>query len=449
MGELLKVAQAVLGGARQGEELEAYAVHRTSTTVQAGTGGVIRHVGRAETRGVGVRLLAHGRMGYASTADLSREGLAATVARAHDNTAAADVDEAVALPGRQPSAGATTSLWAEALERTPLETKIGLAADLARRVTTLDARIRSIDTAEYSDERVVTAVASTRGVASEDRRGYAELSADAIAESCDGDVSDYGYWCGRDPAGIDVDALAGEAVERTVRLLGRPTGRSSGAAVVLDRAVVGALLAAVGRGCSGGALSSGRSVFAGRRGESVAATGVTVVDDGRHPAAPAASRLDDEGVPRRRTELVREGVLVGALHTTTTARAVGGAATSTGNARRATHKAPPAAAPSAVMLQPTCPLPELLSAAGDAIYLQQLAGAHSGISPVTGRVTAGATGVRWLRGQPAGRLATVPVATSLTAVLASILMVGDDIRPVPGTPVLASTVLCSPVWLRL
>ncbi|CAN5500010.1 metalloprotease TldD [soil metagenome] len=446
MAELLDLASGILPLAAPGEELEAYAVHRTSTTVQAGTGGVVRDVGKAETRGVGVRLLARSRMGYASTADLSRAGLADAVVRSRQNAAAADPDEAVALPTPEPVIAAT-QLWNEVLSQLPLEAKVGLATDIARRVTMIDPQIRSIDTAEYYDESVVTAVASTSGVRVEDRHGYVELSTDAIGESTDGSVADYSYWCGRDPGLIDIEWLAAEAVSRTIRLMCSSAKRLTGLPVVLDRAVVGSLLVAIGRACSGGPLSSGRSAFADLHGSLVGAASVNLMDDGRCPAAPAAALIDDEGVPRRSTTLIDDGVLVGALHTTTTARAIGGNARTTGNARRITHRSSPRAAPSALVLQPTCSLAQLLAAAGDATYLQQVTGSQSGISSVTGRVNAGAMGFRLRAGEPSGRLPTTAVATNLQAFLSSILMVADDILAVPGVPVLAATVLCAPGWL--
>jgi len=446
VAELLELTEGVLVHAEPGEEVEAYAVHRTMTTVQAGTGGIVRHVGRAETRGVGVRLLTNSRMGYASTADLSRAGLSATVVRARDNAAAADPDEAVALAAPEPVTE-KARLWDDALAQTSLETKIGLATDLATRVTTIDSRVRSIDTAEYYDEQLVTAVASSHGIRSEDRHGYAELSTDATGEGKAGNVSDYGYWFGRDPTLIDVAKLAEEAVFRTVRLLGDAVERPVNGAVVLDRAVVGALLAAIGRACSGGALASGRSAFAGLHESVVAASEVDLVDDGLCPAAPEATLVDDEGVPRRCTPLIREGQLVGALHTTTTARAIGGNARTTGSARRMTHKSAPRAAPTALMLSPTGTLSELLAAAGDVTYLQQLSGSHSGISSITGRVDVGAMGFRLHAGEPAGRLPTTPVSTSLKAFLASIIMVADDLHAVPGSPVVAPTVLVDAGYL--
>ena len=136
-----------------------------------------------------------------------------------------------------------------------------------------------------------------------------------------------------------------------------------------------------------------------------------------------------------------------ATGTTTTARAVGGGASTTGNARRLTHKAAPRAAPSALVLQPTCSLPALLAAAKDATYLQQVTGSQSGISSITGRVNVGAMGFRVHDGDPSGRLPTTAVATSLQAFLSSILMVADDVQAVPGSPVVTGTVLCAPSWL--
>ena len=114
-----------------------------------------------------------------------------------------------------------------------------------------------------------------------------------------------------------------------------------------------------------------------------------LLDDGLCVASPNAAGYDDEGVRRRRNELFRDGMLVGALHSTTTARAMGGGAETTGNAVRPSHKSAPRAAPAAPILQPTGSLGELFATAEEATYLAQLSGTHSGINPVSGRVNVG------------------------------------------------------------
>lgn len=447
MPDLIDVADHVLAHNLPGEQMEAYVLHRIATTVQVGAGAVVRHVGRAETRGVGVQVIANSRMGYASTADLSPAGLAKAVSRARANGLAADRDESAVLPQPQ-EAPDPQSLWHVALAGTSMEAKIQIATELADRVTRVDPQIRSLDTAEYHDEQLTVAIASTQGVRAEHRRGYAEVFVDALGESTDGAVGDYAYWCGRDPTSIDVESLAAAAVARTTRLLSaRAIGPVDGP-VVLDGSVVAAFLVAVGRACSGGPLSSGRSAFAGLQGTAVGAETVTLVDDGLLPAAPGAAVIDDEGVPRSRTNLVSRGVLVGALHSTATAAAFGGSARSTGNARRSTHKSPPRAAPTALFLEPNCGRAELFAQPGEAVYLQQLSGSQSGISSITGRVNVGGAGYLMRDGQPAGRLPNMSAATTLTAFLAAIQLVADDAQPVLRQPVVAPTVLCSPGWLK-
>ncbi len=446
MAELIDVADRVLGYRLRGEDVEAFVQRRTTTTVQVGAGTVVRHVGRAETRGVGVQVIIDSRMGYASTADLSAGGLHRAVSQARANALAADPDQAVGLPQPEP-AEAAGNFWDPALGATSMEAKITIATELARRVTGIDARIASLDTAEYHDEHITTAIVSSHGLRIEHHRGYAEAFVDALGEGADGAASDYGYWCGRDPSSIDVHAVAGDAVARTTRLLAARVAATAGLPVVLDGAVVAPLLLAVGRACSGGPLSSGRSVFNGRQGTAVGADAVTLVDHGLLPAAPGAATYDDEGLPRRRTELVNQGVLVGALHTTASASAIRVGAASSGNAHRATHKSPPRAAPTALLLEPNCTLTDLLMRDGDAVYLQQLTGSQSGISSITGRVNVGGLGWLMRNGQPAGRLPTLSIATSLTAFLAAIQLVADDARPVLSEPVVASTVLCSADWL--
>lgn len=446
MGELLDFADSALEHCRPGEDIEAYVVHRTVTTVQVGAGAVIRHVGRAETRGVGVQVISRTRAGYASTADISTAAIAAAVSAARDNAAAADRDEAAVLPRQQPST-VSGGFWSPTIGGIPLLAKIEIAQQLARRVTKLDPRIRSLDTAEYRDEDVTVAVASTRGMRANHRRAYVEAYVDALGEGPYGTAGGYSYWLGRDVTSIDVETLTRDAVDRTTPLLSRPVPAPATGPVVLGGSVVASLLVAIGRACSGGPLSSGRSTFTDQRGKVVGSPIVTLTDDGLSLLAPDGADLDDEGVPKQQTPLISEGILVGALHSTASAAALGGAQ-STGNARRATHKSLPRAAPTALTLRPNCSLPELLERAGDAVYLQQLSGGQSGISSITGRVNVG--GVGWLlrAGYPAGRLPTSPVATSLTAFLSAIEAVADDTQLAPGQPVLAPTVLCSPDWLH-
>jgi PmbA protein len=436
--ELLDVARRLLARAEAGWEVEAFVAQRVVTTVQAETGGGIRHVGSADTRGVGVRAVQGDQVGYASTSDITSDGLDTVVARAKANAQVSDADPAGAELPSPATAEPLDGLCLPAMTGLRLEEKLRLVTGLARRVTSLDGRVRRLDTAQWRDEHRRIAVASTRGVMSWHETAFAELWCDALATDEDGEGSDFGYWWGRDPGTVDVESLAREAVTRTVRLLG-PQVSASAATVVLDPEVAGLLLDAVGRSLTGGALGNRRSPFADRAGERVAAGFVRLADDGACPAGPGGAPVDDEGVPRRRTQLIQDGVLVGALHSTATAASVG-APSSTGNARRTNYKSAPRAAATMLRLGSTG---DGKPVDGDAAYIQQVSGSV-GVSSVTGRVSVGGVGFLMRDGEPAGRLPTVPIATSLQSLLNELVAVCSDGRVIADLPVLAPTLVWRP-----
>ncbi|MEJ7708080.1 MAG: DNA gyrase modulator [Nocardioidaceae bacterium] len=200
MTDLPDLVATVLDHAAGEEDIEAYGVHRLSTTIQAGTDATMRHVGRAETRGLGIRLIRNGRLGYASTAELDPTAISLTVQRARANADASDIDQAQQLPAPQ-LADDVDGLLDPSLLHASLADKISLVEDVARRVVSLDPRVTALDTTEYHDEQRTVAIASTRGVQVVHQAGYVELWTDALGEDGDVRASDYSYQFGRTPRG--------------------------------------------------------------------------------------------------------------------------------------------------------------------------------------------------------------------------------------------------------
>ena len=103
--------------------------------------------------------------------------------------------------------------------------------------------------------------------------------------------------------------------------------------VVLGAGWPGILLhEAIGHGLEGDFNRKGSSAFSGRIGERVAATGVTVVDDGTLVNRRGSLNVDDEGNPTQCTTLIENGILKGYMQDTLNARLMG--VSVTGNARR-------------------------------------------------------------------------------------------------------------------
>src|SRR3954470_1633301 len=96
-GDLLDLAARVVGWAGDGEGVEAFAVHSVDTSVTA-FDGEVESLSSSETRGVGVRVVADGRMGFASTSDVSDDGLMYALGEARSNAALATPDVGNVLP---------------------------------------------------------------------------------------------------------------------------------------------------------------------------------------------------------------------------------------------------------------------------------------------------------------------------------------------------------------
>jgi TldD protein len=106
--------------------------------------------------------------------------------------------------------------------------------------------------------------------------------------------------------------------------------------VVLGPGWPGVLLhEAIGHGLEGDFNRKKTSAFSGRIGEQVAASGVTVVDDGTLDQRRGSLNIDDEGTRTNCTTLIEDGVLKGYMQDKMNARLMG--MEPTGNGRRESY----------------------------------------------------------------------------------------------------------------
>ncbi len=240
----------------------------------------------------------------------------------------------------------------------------------------------------------------------------------------------YGFSVGRSTDELDVDAAATDAATRAARLLGAVQPPTQQLPVVFDPLVTSSLLGLLGAALNGEAVLKGRSMFAGRDGETVAAVAVSLVDDPTNPDARGAAPYDGEGVPTRRTALLTDGVLTGFLQNVYTGRR-GGAGT-TGSAVRGLT-APPGVGARALTLHAGTRDPEaIVGSLTRGLYVQSVTGLHSGTSPVSGDFSVGAVGLMIRDGAYAEPVREITVASTLQRMLLDVAEVGADLTWLPG-----------------
>ncbi|TCV85391.1 metalloprotease TldD [Sulfurirhabdus autotrophica] len=284
-------------------------------------------------QGVGVRAVSGEKTAFAYSDDISLNAL----------NQAGDATRAIAKAGAAHSTHVIQRAGGHSLYQPhdPLASlkdaeKVALLERLEKYARAIDPRITQV-MASLASEYDVVLIARSDGHMAADVRPLVRLSLQVIAESNGkreqgsaggGGRFDYAYFTEE-----VLKTYAQQAVHQAlVNLDARPAPAGS-MTVVLGAGWPGILLhEAIGHGLEGDFNRKGSSAFSGRVGERVAATGVTVVDDGTIARRRGSLNVDDEGNPTQCTVLIENGVLKGYMQDTLNARLMG--VPVTGNARR-------------------------------------------------------------------------------------------------------------------
>jgi PmbA protein len=300
-----------------------------------------------------------------------------------------------------------------------------------------------VENAVYSDGEGHVAIANSRGFSASYSSTQAWSWASAFAGEGAELMTGMGVGLGRGPEALDPEAIGAEAAERALALKGARQPESRRCPVVLDAFVAASFLGIVGGMLSADAVQRGRSLFADREGEQVAHPALRLADDGTNPEGPSSSPFDGEGSPSRRTPLIEEGRLLTFLFDVRTARVAG--RETTGNAVRGSYRGPPSVSTTNLVLEPgEETLDALVARAGDGLYVTDVAGLHSGVNPVSGTFSVGASG-RLIEGGELGTpVRELTIASDLVSMLQAVEAVGSEARWVPfGGIVKAAPLLIS------
>lgn len=151
---------------------------------------------------------------------------------------------------------------------------------------------------------------------------------------------------------------------------------------------------------------------------------LTIADDGSLPGLRGTHKYDDEGTPTGRSDLIKEGILVGRLHSRETAAKMG--EQPTGNARATGYRYPPIVRMTNTFIEPgTLSFPELIADVDLGIYACDAYGGQTALENFS--FSAGyAYMIRG--GQIAEMVRDVVLSGNLFITLAHIDAVGDDLQ---------------------
>lgn len=376
--------------------------------------------------GVCFRCIVDGKMGYASTEELSDAQAVSIVARAAENAGMLESEEKVFL-----GKGGETY---EPLDIVPYElptvqemTAAALEGDKC--LYDEDPAVTDGSAAGVSCGKTSIAICNSNGL----DLSYENSSAVFIAASVvtDGTEMADSYEIKSGPLEqLELKKLVSKAVADAKSKLSADVAPTGAYPVVFAPKAMASLLSTFSGIFSSENTQKGLSRLEGKEGEKIASDIVTLVDDPFYKESTMPINFDAEGSPTHTKNVIENGVLKTLLYNLKTADAAG--KKTTGNASKSSYAAKVDISPFTMYIAPgELSEEELLKKAENGVYITFLGGLHAGANPITGDFSLQSAGYMIENGVKTHAVKSFTVAGNFYSLLNQITALSNKVE-LPG-----------------
>ncbi len=375
-----------------------------------------------ERGGVCFRCVVDGKMGYASTEELSETQAVSIVRKAMDNARALENEDPVFL--------CEGGLTYQSPDRTPYplpstEELLKTMMDTQEKLLVSDSRVQPSSQTSAMSMSFTTAIANSRGLDLMHQSQLCGLYTVAVVSEGEETENEFEIKLG-ELSKLDTDALVKESVTKAASKLGAEVPPTAVCPVVFSPEAMTDLLGTYSDIFSSEEAQQGLSKLSGKEGQSVAAPCVTLVDDPFCKDCPVPMPFDGEGCPTFKKNVIEGGVLKTLLYNMKTAAKAG--CKTTGNASKAGYNSRVDISPFAMYLEPgTCSEDELLQRAQNGVYINELNGLHAGANAVTGDFSLQSAGFLIENGRKTKPVKSFTVAGNFYELLNKITALSDTV----------------------
>src|SRR5438132_2552116 len=163
-------------------DAEAYAERTRESSVKVREGNV-EELQQATSKGVGLRVITAGRLGFAYGTDFSKEGLRTLAARAVSLAKSSAKDRFNELPRGSQLGHGPDGAYDPAIEDIDPAWKLRAARAAEAAASQADRRVRKFEGTSAGDFLARSAIASSRGASGESKASYAYVVCSPVAEA--------------------------------------------------------------------------------------------------------------------------------------------------------------------------------------------------------------------------------------------------------------------------
>ncbi len=305
--ELKAIAEQALNLA-DGYEAEIIISSGESALTRFGENRITQNVSQGGA-GMSIRLMRGGKLGKASTGNLTPDGIARCVNTAKCALEVSAVDDEL-LPLIGPQSYKSKPNFIENTFNFSPEARAEGVIKAISHFKPLELEGAGI----FSNGGSATAIANSKGLWAYHTKTSSIFSVSAMSPDSSG-------WCEEndpDVGKIDIERIARVAAQKALDSR-NPSSIEPGAWTVIfePAAVADFMLFLAWEAFNGKAFVEGRSPFAGKVGEKVVGENITIIDDPYHPLTPGMP-FDYEGMPRKSVMLIEKGIFKSPVHDRTT-----------------------------------------------------------------------------------------------------------------------------------
>ena len=399
------------------------------TEVSFGTGqNVSVRMGETETieynrdKGISVTVYFGHQKGHASTSDLSKEALQDTVSAACNIARYTAKDEFCGLA----DAVLMTKEFPDLDLFHPWDLSVDEAIAIAQTCETaargVDKRITNSEGASVSTSEGVFAYANSHGFVGGYPTSRHGISCSVIAEG-ENDEMQRDYWYTSARSHLDLDSATSVGIvagERTVRRLGSRAIKTAQVPVMFEASLASGLISSIISAVSGGNLYRKSSFLLDSLGTQIASPLLNIYEDAHLLRGVASSPFDSEGVATKSRQLIENGVLLGYVLSSYSAKKLG--MQSTGNAGGSHNLIVQAAGVDGASLDLS--FAGLIKTMGTGLLVTEVLG--HGLNMVTGDYSRGAAGFWVENGVIVYPVEEITIAGNLKDMLKQIVAIGND-----------------------
>ena len=315
----------------------------------------------------------------------------------------------------------------EGLKSISVEDKIAAALSMEKAAKQASGLIKGVDYNELEYRQSNIMITNTYGLnisyESNGIIGYAYARAVENGETKTG----MEFYFGPDWDGFEPEKIGRTAAKTAIAKLGAKSVASGKYKIIMQNTVFADFIGAFSDVFLADKAQKGLSLLAGKLNEKIASDVLTLRDDPVYPGSIFAEPFDAEGVASINKAVIENGVFKTFLHNLKTAAKDG--VESTGNASKANYKSPVKVAPKNLYAAPGAISKEgLLEAAGEGIYITDLAGLHSGTDEISGDFSLSAEGFLIEEGFLTKPVEQITIAGNFFDVLKDIEAAANNLR---------------------